>query len=132
MPTGLRATTILNKKKAISYFMPNQRPQWCNNQGNPTKLDAVNKLISIVKVHEARREGAPSHVNRPLTSQEFLLMSSKLQNHPDWVMSIKYRTMNLYQFHLIGRADDTCHFEMRDPRGHTVYSFALQTRVRWS
>jgi hypothetical protein len=123
---------VLQKKKSISYFMPNQRPQWCNNQGNPTKSDAVNKLIGIVKVHEARREGAPSHVKRPLTSQEFLLMSSKLQNHADWVMSIKYRTMNLYQFHLIGRADDTCHFEMRDPRGHTVYTFALQTRVRWS
>ncbi len=36
---------------------------------------------------------------------------------------IKYRTMNLWQFHLIGRANDTCHFEMRDPRGH---------RIRWS
>ena len=131
-PTGARSTTLLVKKKSVSYFMPNQKPQWCNNQGNPTKSAIVNKLIATVKLCETRREGAPSHVKRPLTSQEFLLMSRKLQSHSDWTMSIKYRTMNLYQFHLIGRADDTCHFEMRDPRGHTVYPFALQTRVRWS
>ena len=40
--------------------------------------------------------------------------------------------MCLWQYHLIGRADDTCHFEMGDPKGHGSYDFALQTKVRWS
>ncbi len=39
--------------------------------------------------------------------------------------------MNLWQFHLIGRADDTYYFEMQDLKGHQIYGFALQTRVRW-
>ena len=113
--------------------MPNQQPQWCYDQGNPTKSTIVDKLIDLVKKFESRREGAPSHVKRPLTQNEFMLMQRKLQRQPEWALNIKYRTMNIYQYHLIGRADDTCHFEVRDVRGHRTFSdFALQTKVRWS
>jgi hypothetical protein len=81
-----------------------------------------------VKKFEARREGAPSHVKRPLTQPEFLLMQKKLQSQTDWAYKIRYRAMNIYQYHLIGRADDTCHFEVRNIQGHKTFDFALQTK----
>jgi len=59
-------------------------------------------------------------------------MQSKLKDHPDWSLNTKYRTMNLYQQHLIGRADNTCHFEVTDLRGNRSFDFVLQTKVRWS
>src|SRR6056300_1577221 len=40
--------------------------------------------------------------------------------------------MCLWQFALIARNDDICHFKVEDPRGHPDYNFALITRVRWS
>src|SRR5210317_1368118 len=40
--------------------------------------------------------------------------------------------MCLWQYTLIGRNDDICHFETNDPKGHPKYDFALMTKVRWS
>ena len=40
--------------------------------------------------------------------------------------------MCLWQYSLIGRNDDICHFEATDPKGHPIYNFALMTKVRWS
>jgi hypothetical protein len=95
-----------------------------------TKSTIVNKFIDLVKKFEARREGAPSHVKRPLTQNEFLSMQRKLQRQPEWALNIKYQTMNIDQYHLIGRANDTCHFEVRDVRGHRTFSdFVLPTKV---
>ena len=60
-------------------------------------------------------------------------MQRKLQRQPEWALNTKYQTMNIYQYHLIGRANDTCHFEVRDVWGHRTFSdFALQTKVWWS
>jgi hypothetical protein len=73
-PTGCCSYTPLYKKKSVSFFMPNQQPQWCNDHGNPTKSAIVNTLIDLVKKFEARSEGAPSHVKCRLTQPEFLLM----------------------------------------------------------
>jgi hypothetical protein len=119
-------------KKAVSFFMPNSCPQWCNDRGNPTKSALVNDLITLVKKFVVRREGAPSQVKQPLTQTEFMFIQRKLWSQNNWTHGIKYPMMNRWQFHLIGRADDTCHFEMWDPKGHQIYDFALQTRVRWS
>ena len=130
--TLARASTLQLMKKSVSFSMPNKRPQWCNDRGNPTKSAIVNDLLQLVKKFEARREGAPSQVKRPLTQVKFLFIQRKLRSQNNWMHGMKYRTMNLWQFHLIGRANDTCHFEMRDPRGHQIYDFALQTRVRWT
>jgi len=41
-----RPSSMQFAKKAVSYFMPNKTPHWCNGQGNPTKSDIVNKLIN--------------------------------------------------------------------------------------
>ncbi len=128
-PTGFTASTLLFKKKSVSLSMPNQMPQWCDDRGNPTKSIPVNIRIDLVKKCEARKDGAKSHVKCPLTLHEFLAMQSKLKDHPDWSLYTKCRTMNLYQCHLIGRADDTCHFEVTDPCGIRSFDFALQTKV---
>ena len=40
--------------------------------------------------------------------------------------------MCLWQYSLIGRNDDICHFEATNPKGHPIYNFALMTKVRWS
>jgi hypothetical protein len=58
-------------------------------------------------------------------------MQSKLKDLPYWSLVMKYGTMNLYQYHLTGQADDTCHFEVFDLRGNRFIDFALQTKVRW-
>ena len=93
--------TLQFMKKCVSFFMPNNHPQWCNDQGNLTKSAIVNDLIQLVKKFEARREGAPSQMKRPLTQAEFLFIQRKLRSQNDWMHGIKYRTMNLWQFHLI-------------------------------
>ena len=54
-PIGSRASTLLFKKKSVSFFMPNQMPQWCDDRGNPTKSIPVN-LIELVKKCEARKD----------------------------------------------------------------------------
>lgn len=45
-PVHQRSSSMQFAKKAVSYFMPNKTPHWCNGQGNPTKSDIVNKLIN--------------------------------------------------------------------------------------
>ncbi len=115
-PTLACASKLQLMKKSVTFFMPNNRPQWCNDWDNPTKSVIVNDLFQLAKKFEERREGAPSQVKRPLTQAEFLFIKRKLRSHNNWMHKIKYRTMNLWQFHLIGRVDDTCHFEMHDTR----------------
>ena len=63
---------------------------------------------------------------------EFRKTNQLLREENDWIHRYKYPAMTLWQYHLIGRVDDTAHFEVGDPRGHDVYDFALNTRVRWS
>jgi len=54
------------------------------------------------------------------------------QNSNNWSDQIQYPTMCLWQYTLIGRNDDICHFETNDPKGHPTFDFALMTKVRWS
>ncbi|KAK1737232.1 hypothetical protein QTG54_012099 [Skeletonema marinoi] len=129
---GARYHTLGYMKKAVSWFMPNKRPGWCDGRGNPTKSDAVNKIIADVKVKESRKMGAKSRVKRPLTKAEFDLEMKLMREQPDWESQIKFPTMSVWQFNFIGRIDDTCHHELTDPKGHKTFSFALQSKVRWS
>ncbi|KAL7540543.1 hypothetical protein ACHAWF_008540 [Thalassiosira exigua] len=128
---GWRWNTLDFQKKSFSYFMPNKKPEWCEGRGNPTKAEVVHKLMRHVKKLEVRGLGAPSRAKRPMSREEFVTELELLKKQPDWNHRVKYVTMCLWQYHLIGRADDTCHFEVDDPKGH-VYDFALQTKVRWS
>ena len=45
---------------------------------------------------------------------------------------VKYPAMVLWQFHLIGRVDDTTNFGIRNPKGHKKFDFSMKTTVQWS
>ena len=68
-------------KKALSYFMPNNGKQWCNETatGNPTKSDAVNRMIARVKLAECRGKGKKSNAKRDLKRKEFVETMRNLQ-----------------------------------------------------
>ena len=130
--TGCRLSTLDWMKKALSYYMPYKRAPWVEGRGNPSRSDCVNNLMGIVKKLEARGQGAKSQVKRPLTQVEFCKEQEQMRRLPDWEHKYKYPAMNLYQFHLCGRADDTCHFKLGDLKGNRVFPGLLQTKVRWS
>ena len=116
-------------KKVISFYMPNKRPQWCNGMGNPTKSKVVNDLMKPVLKLEMRRMGAKSRAKWPLSEKEFLLELQLMRKEGDAVHMYKYPCMSLWQFNFIGRIDDTCHHQLKDPRGHKRFDFALQSKV---
>ncbi|OWZ02107.1 hypothetical protein PHMEG_00026388 [Phytophthora megakarya] len=73
-PVHRRSSTLEFAKKAISSFMPRINTTWdpVTERGNPTRSDAVNKLIKKVKKFEVRREGAESKARRAVEFAEFL------------------------------------------------------------
>jgi hypothetical protein len=89
-PALPRASMLYFMKNSVNFFMPNNHPQWCNDQGNPTKSALVNDLITLVKKFEARREGAPSQVKHPLTQTHTkaslaILIGLPLQHARTWL-----------------------------------------------
>ena len=116
--------------------MPNHHPQWCNGQGNPTKSEVIIRFINQIKLLEVREEGAPTKAKRALTQPEFQKQLEMLRRHGyaknDFNHSVKYIAMCLWQYHLIGRVDDTAHFKLSNPKGHDTFDFAIKTKVQWS
>ena len=135
-PTHARSSAIEYQKKAISFFMPDNAPQWCNGQGNPTKHAMHRKLIDLIKKCEVRGEGADPKDKRALTMTEFLKQLEMIRvigtSRQDFNYVVKYPAMMLWQYHLIGRIDDVVHFAMTSPMGYPQYPFALKTKVQWS
>ena len=131
-PTHGRSASLEQAKKAVSFFMPNKSMPWCDGRGNPTRSAAVNDLIKEVKRFEVRGEGANSQVKRPLRQIEFRKSLELLRRNSDHDHRYKYPLIALYQHHLIGRVDDVCNFDVKDPRGHPQFPFALKTKVSWS
>ena len=132
-PIHGRSDSLYYLKKALSKFMPHRTANWVNNQGNPTKSDIVNDMIKQVKKFEVRGEGAPSNAKRALKQVEFRKTITLFRAEDnDWNHKWRYPMMARWQYHLIGRIDDVCHFKVDDPRGHGDFDFCLKTRVRWS
>ena len=131
-PRFARSSSLEYAKKAISFFMPNHQPPWVNGSGNPTKSAVVNNLIREVRQFEVRGEGVSDQSMRAITEQEFRVTIDLFRAQEDWTSTWKYATMALWQYHLIGRIDDVVHFRMDDLKAHTRFSFAMQTKVRWS
>ena len=98
-PVHARSSHLDFLKKAVSYFMPDNAPHWCNGQGNPTKHNMHRKLIDIVKKCEVRGEGAESKVKRALTIPELYKELEMLRKygveHNDCNYSVKYTAMTL-------------------------------------
>ena len=70
-PTKARHTSILWWKKALSFFMPQHGPSWCNGQGNPTKHKLIADFVKEVKKFKVRGEGAKSQAKLPINQEEF-------------------------------------------------------------
>jgi hypothetical protein len=49
----------------------------------------------------------------------------------DLTHTVRFRTMGLWQYHLVGRVDDAANTKISAPRVHGVYSDLLQTAVSW-
>jgi hypothetical protein len=132
-PTHYRASSMEVIKKSISFFHPLRNVPFCNGQGNPTKADIINKLIKFVAKCEVRKEGALSKAKRALTQSEFRMEMYLLVRHKsDLKHTVTYRTLGLWQYHLIGRIDDAANFKMVDPAINPQFGFALKTTVSWS
>lgn len=131
-PIHYRSSSLENTKKALSYFQPEQVP-YINGQGNPTKSKIVSDVIKFVQLCEVRGEGAPSHAKRALTQAEFRKELELLAAHKDDLThKVAFRTMGLWQYHLVGRVDDAANAKLDAPKVHNVYPDLLQTAVSWS
>ena len=135
-PIHGRSSSMEFTKKAISFFMPNHNPHWCNDAGNPTKHQMHRKLIDLVKLMEVRGEGSDSKTKRALSIVEWYKELEMLRAYGttknDYNFAVKYPAMTVWQYHLIGRIDDVCNFGMSNPKGHELFPFAMKTKVQWS
>ena len=135
-PIHARSSSLEFQKKAVSFFMPDNAPHWCNGQGNPTKHSMHRKLLETITKCEVRGEGADPKVKRALTIVEFYKELDMLRalgsEKADYNYRFKYPAMAVWQYHLIGRIDDVVHFGMGSPMGHPSYDFAIKTKVQWS
>lgn len=131
-PLFARSSSLEYCKKAVSFFMPNRLPPWIDGAGNPTKSAVVNNLIREVRQFEVRGEGVSDQSMRAITEEEFRMTVDLFRAQEDWTSKWKYATMALWQYHLIGRIDDVVHFKTDDLKAHARFSFAMQTKVRWS
>ena len=108
-PTGCRSTTLLNHKKMISHFLPQRSQSWDSIWGerNPSRSDAVNAFIGVVKVHEVRRTGSKSQATRAFNMEEFikLLQVSEAVLHNEFKCAC-FRALMTLQWQMIGRVDD--------------------------
>jgi hypothetical protein len=128
-PTNYRSSSLENVKKALSYFMPEQVP-YINGQGNLTKSKIVSDVIKFAQLCEVRGEGAPSQAKRALTQAGFRKEMELLAAHKDDLThTVTFRTLGLWQYHLVGRVDDAANAKLDAPKVHSQYSDLLQTAV---
>ena len=134
-PKQGRSSSLMFYKKAISYFMPNKLISWQieSGIGNPTKSIEVNNLVKKVQKMEVRKQGKQSQARRPLTLDEFkyLIEYLKERKENDYVQKYALPAICTFQFHLIARIDDTCHFHMRELQINNQYPFSLKARMCW-
>lgn len=129
-----RSSSLMFYKKSISYFMPNKLIGWNvgTNVGNPTKSVEVNNLIKKVQKMEVRKQGKASQATRPLTIAEMKFVFDILRKSSTLSKKLAVPALCTFQFHLIGRIDDTCRFDINELYVHGSFDFALRGRMCWS
>ncbi|KAL3758123.1 hypothetical protein ACHAWU_004204 [Discostella pseudostelligera] len=107
-PTCGRCDSIKFYKKAISHFMPRKFVPWDDITlvGNPTMSSAVRTMIKDVKQFEARKEGAPSNVRRPLEGDEMRDIFVAAHNMSSLQVSSMMLAVLTLQWQFITRIDD--------------------------
>ena len=135
-PTLCRANTLFFHKKALSFFMPNQKPDWDDilQRGNPTKSLAVNSLISRLKIHEVRRMGVATSACRPFEFDEFcnLLVATRCVFLPDREPAmLRLLAILTVQWHLMGRIDDIMKLAISTIVFNSCNPFTLHIKMCW-
>jgi len=134
-PISARSNSLTYWKKAISFFHPDRLMEWSSgrNEGNPTRSIEVNNLIKRVKKKEVRKQGVVSQTRRPMTEREFRLLHSILRD-PKHNLMWRYgmSAMINFQFHVIGRIDDTTQVLINHIRVHDSFPNCLKTKLNWS
>ena len=133
LPTGARCSSLSQMKKAVSFYMPNKIAAWnaLAKVGNPTKSKEVNDVIKSVTRFETQGRGKPSQARRAATKQEIAKTIELCLDKGDIKHQAKYSCMNRFQWALIMRGDDVCHFEMKDLERST-FQGVLKVKVKWS
>lgn len=134
-PTLLRHNTILNEKKAISFFMPAQNIPWNQvaQQGNPTRSPQVARLIANMKRFQVRRQGVSSQARRALHIIEYVNIMLWFWNHPNQAIGLFAAAALTVQFALITRGDDVSKFNIHDLGAYERYPLiAILGRIVWS
>ncbi len=134
-PLNHRHNSVLNWKKALSFFMPNAHLQWNDDSqtGNPTRSRQMASLLKNVKRMQVQRRGAPSRVRRSMHPDEYKQMM-KLISHLDIKeLAICAAAYFCFQFAMIGRLDDTAKFRQPDLKPYDKYpDYAFMSRLPWS
>ena len=134
-PISARSSSLQYWKKAISFFHPNRLMEWSSgrNEGNPTRSIEINNLIKRVKKKEVRKQGVASQTRRPMTEQEFRLLQTILRDPKNSAMwRYGMSAMVNFQFHVIGRIDDTTQVLVNHIRVHDTFPNCLKTKLNWS
>ncbi|KAI2507360.1 hypothetical protein MHU86_7080 [Fragilaria crotonensis] len=114
--------------------MPRRQP-WDDPSmvGNPTRSIAVNGLLRVIRRHEVRGEGVPSSAKRALTKAEFEQAMNQLNSFDDIHRKYMIPAACKFQFAMIGRVDDVCHFKEIDLNVNPLLpTCSLVARIRWS
>ena len=127
----VRSTAVLHWKKCISSFMCDRRSQWSTHreEGNPTRSDPINDLVSYIKRKEVRQEGAPSQARRPCKEGEVRQILAFFGENPYCGDIKKFGIPGLvvFQLHMIGRLDDSLRLLKTMLQEHDLYpELALQ------
>ncbi|KAG1713439.1 hypothetical protein DVH05_001226 [Phytophthora capsici] len=134
-PLYRRSNSLEFTKKAISNFMPRCNITWdpVTEQGNPTRSDAVNKLIQKVKKFEVRHEGAESKVRRSVEFDEFInllqLVRARWGNDSRAYLVGSVLTL---QWHICARIDDMMKLQFSNFSPNLQYPSTLLFKMRWS
>ena len=136
-PISERGSSLRYWKKAISCFMPNKLQILTTKGGagcgNPTKSTLVNNLLNAIKRKETRGIGAHACADRALVEGEFKQGLDLLDNcQTSLIQKKRFLAMLKFQFHLIGRNDDTAHVLKSSIKRSPQFPEVLTVQMRWS
>ena len=111
-PLHYRHNSVLNWKKALSFFMPNAHLQWNDDSqaGNPTQSCQMARLLKNVKRMQVQCCGVPSRIRRPMHPEEYEQMMELIAHLDINELSLCVAAYFCFQFAVIGRLDDTAEF----------------------
>ena len=103
-------------------------------EGNPTRSVEINNLIKRVKKKEVRKQGVRSQTRHAFTELEFWALHAVLRG--DDARSMLWRNgmsaMINFQFHLIGRIDDSVQVLIENLCVHNSFANCLKMKLNWS